>query len=192
MNIEIKNEDIIISTFNTGTGFSTRFDVGVKIKHIPTGVFVSSAEGRSAHANKDIAFKLLKHHLERFYNMNPELKPMNTKPTIELTQIELRWRICEVLGTILNSRDVSLWDNWPGTQYLAEHVSRNLGDIVEFSKGKIKRGSKVKIIEGFSKGSVGIVDFVEPLDTVDAKFWVTRHGDSSPKFWLKHELELLE
>lgn len=189
MNIEIKNEDIIVSTFNTGTGFSMRFDVGVKIKHLPTGVEVTATEGRSAHANKDTAFKLLKHRLELFYK---DTISVDTKPMIDFTQKELRNRIGEVLGTILNSRDVSLWDNWPGTMYLAEHITRNLGDIVEFSKGKIQRGSKVLIVDGFSKGSKGVVDFVEPLDTVDAKFWVTRHGDSGPKFWHKHELELLE
>jgi hypothetical protein len=189
MNIEIKPRDIVVSTFHTGTGFSIRPNAGVKILHIPSGVEVIATEGRSQHANKDIAFKLLTKHLEHYYK---DALPTDTKPTIELTQKELRNRITEVLGTILNSRDVSLWDNWPGTQYLAEHVSRNLGDIVEFSKGKIKRGSKVKIVEGFSTGSVGIVDFVEPFSNADAKVWVTRTGASGPNCWLKHELELIE
>jgi hypothetical protein len=189
MNIEIKPRDIVVSTFHTGTGFSIIPNASVKILHIPSGVEVIATEGRSQHANKDIAFKLLTKQLEHYYK---DALPMNTKPMIDFTQKELRNRITEVLGTILNSRDVARWDNWPGTQYLAEHVSRNLGDIVEFSKGKIKRGSKVKIVEGFSTGSVGIVDFVEPPNIRDSKIWVTRKGDSGPKYWLKHELELLE
>ena len=116
---------------------------------------------------------------------------MQSKPVIELTQKELCNRIMEVLGTILNSREVSLWELWPGTRYLAEHISRDLGNIVEFSKGKITRGSRVVIKAGFSVGSRGVVEFVEPKGQAEGKIWVTRNGDSGPKYWYEHELEIL-
>jgi len=190
--MELNHEDLIITTFNTGTGFFMRVDTGVKIVHVPTGVFVCATEGRSQHANKDIALKLLKHHLERFYSTNPELKPMSTKPTIELTQKELRNRITTVLGSALNSREVVMWDSWPGSVFLAEHIVRDLGNIVEFGKGKIERGSKVVIKAGFSVGSRGKVEFVEPKGQAEGKIWVTRDGDSGPKYWYEHELEILE
>lgn len=117
---------------------------------------------------------------------------MDTKPTIELTQAEMRDHITIALNAALDSRNVSLWDNWPGTFSLAERVCQSLQDFVEYSKGTIKKGSKVRIASGFSTGSKGVVEFVEPGQHPAAKVWVTRYGDSSPKFWLKHELELLE
>lgn len=117
---------------------------------------------------------------------------MQTKPAIQLTQKEMRNRICEVLGTILNSREVSRWELWPGSMYLAEHIARDLGNIVEFGKGTIKRGSRVIVKAGFSVGSRGRVEFVEPKCQGDGKIWVTRDGDSGPKYWHEHELEIIE
>lgn len=115
-----------------------------------------------------------------------------TKPTIELTRKQLRDRITTVLGSALSTQNVVMWECWPGSVTLADHIVHDLGKLLEFGKGKIVRGSKVKVVAGFSVGSTGVVEFVEPLRGAEGKIWVTRNGDSGPKYWFEHELEILE
>jgi hypothetical protein len=133
------------------------------------------------HANKQRALEKLTKILE---SMN--------KPTIELTYKQLRERIMIVLGEVLNPCTVSTWDKWPGSIYLADHITKELGNVLEFGKEKVRRGSRVVIIDGFSKGSRGTVEFVEPKGAaLQTKVWVLRDGDSEPKYWFEQELEIL-
>lgn len=54
----------------------------------------------------------------------------------------------------------------------------------------LKRGDRVRVNDrsGFSKGSKGTVEFVEPVERI----WVLRDGASSPVFFYDYELDLLE
>ena len=57
-------------------------------------------------------------------------------------------------------------------------------------KTNLKRGDRVLVNNrsGFSKGSKGTVEFVEPVERI----WVLRDGSSSPVFFYDYELDLLE
>ncbi|AVH85268.1 hypothetical protein RsoM2USA_340 [Ralstonia phage RsoM2USA] len=57
-------------------------------------------------------------------------------------------------------------------------------------KTNLKRGDRVLVNNksGFSKGSRGTVEFVEPVERI----WVLRDGSSSPVFFYDYELDLLE
>lgn len=49
--MELKPEDLSISTFNTGSAWVPRHN-GVRVTHLPTKMFEECAEHRSEHANK--------------------------------------------------------------------------------------------------------------------------------------------
>lgn len=184
--MELNQQDVVIQTFRTGSGWFSK-DNGVRLTHIPSGITCSSSSERSQHANRAKAWD----ELDALISKTTKTMLNNmTKPTIELTYKQLRDRITTVLGSAINSRNVVTWECWPGSVVLANHIVQDLGKILEFGKGKIARGSKVKVVAGFSVGSSGVVEFVEPLP--GGKIWVTRNGDSGPKYWYEHELEIVE
>lgn len=176
--MEIKPEDIVVSTFRTGSAWFPR-DNGVSITHIPTGIVVSSDTERSQHANKAKALDKLEYIFKdtrKEFNMN--------KPTIGVSRKQLEIEIKHKIETL-----AFLTDKMPSTNEYVRAITDIIAVHAEFGKDKIVKGDKVVIISGFSKGSKGVVDFVEPL--ANGKYWVTRNGDSSPKFWMEHELELI-
>lgn len=188
--MELKPEDIVVSTYSSGSRWIP-YDNGVKITHIPSGISASCHTERSQHANKAKAYDQLVNTLKVTVNAIQAVKTP-AKPTIELTYKELHERINLAIDAVVNSKDCVLWKNWPGTNMFATAATDALKGVVEFGKGTIVRGSRVRILQGcFSAGSVGTVDFVEPLRAADSKVWVTRDGDSSPKFWFLTELELV-
>lgn len=63
--MELKPEDLSISTFNTGSAWVPRHN-GVRVTHVPTKMFEECSEHRSEHANKQQAFEALRVRVEAF------------------------------------------------------------------------------------------------------------------------------
>jgi hypothetical protein len=51
-------------------------------------------------------------------------------------------------------------------------------------------GSKVEVIKGFSVGSKGVIQFVEPLGPPTGKIWVLREHSTTPVYYHHDELKL--
>lgn len=177
--------DIEISTYRTGSAWFPR-DSGVKITHLPTGITTSCDTERSQHANRAKAYDQLSEIIEGVTRAI-KMQTLKTKPQLDITHDELLWLINDAL-LAATTKQCQEWKDWPGTQHFAHAVRQALLGVLDVSKPKIKRGSRVRVVGGFSLGSFGTVDFVEPND---GKIWMTRDGDSSPKWWKKHELEIL-
>ena len=64
--MEINTKDLVISTFRKSGqgGWNTSPEMGVRITHTPSGLFVQEDEDRSVHRNKAVAFQKLTKLLE--------------------------------------------------------------------------------------------------------------------------------
>ena len=62
-NIEIRHEDISISTYNIGSKWFPNHN-GVIVTHIPTGIWAHCGEERNQHRNKHNAFEMLMKKLQ--------------------------------------------------------------------------------------------------------------------------------
>lgn len=57
--------------------------------------------------------------------------------------------------------------------------------IVEYKS--LRKGDRVKVVDGFNVGATGEIEFIEPRGTV----WVLRDGSTKPVYYTKDELELI-
>ena len=62
--MELKQEDVRVDTFRTGTKVNETDDA-VRLTHIPTGVVVSYSAGHSIHENRAIAMRMLKEQISK-------------------------------------------------------------------------------------------------------------------------------
>lgn len=183
--MELDYNDLVISTYRTGSGWFPK-DNGVTITHIPTEISVSCHSERSQHANRAKAMEQLNELYKEVYKALLNKANMN-KPTIDTTRKDLHAQLGKAI------RDKALATKFSCTTDDYVDVMLNIfAEYVEFGKSQIQRGSRVLVIDGFSKGSVGTVEFVEPARKEDSKIWMLRDGDSSPKYWFASELELID
>jgi peptide chain release factor 2 len=88
INIEIREEDIVMEVFRaSGAGGQhvNKTSSAVRLRHIPSGVVVSSQQERSQFKNRATAMKMLKNKL---YNLELE-KQMAAKAAIDATKMDV-------------------------------------------------------------------------------------------------------
>jgi len=87
LNIEIKDSDIVIDYYRaSGPGGQHRntTDSAVRIRHLPTGITVQSADSRSQHRNREIALERLAAALrKRLQKRRPRVATKVPKRAVE-------------------------------------------------------------------------------------------------------------
>ncbi len=76
VDVEINNADLRIDTYRSGGKggqHANKTDSAVRITHVPTGIVAQSQDGRSQHANKDIAMQLIRSRIFEI-RMNEEME----------------------------------------------------------------------------------------------------------------------
>ena len=74
--MQIKPQDIKIETFKSGTAWAP-MNYGVRVIHIPTGIYTEVHEGRSQHRNRQLAFDLLVERLNIDTDITKQLELFN-------------------------------------------------------------------------------------------------------------------
>ncbi|MGC9031375.1 MAG: PCRF domain-containing protein [Minisyncoccia bacterium] len=80
--IEIKPQDLQIEFFKSsgpGGQYINKRETGIRIKHIPTGIIVSSQESRNLHQNRENALELLKSKLFQMEKEKREKEILSTR-----------------------------------------------------------------------------------------------------------------
>lgn len=104
-----------------------------------------------------------------------------------VTRAQLMLEIDAALESVLpDIQTVCSWKNWPGTKYVRDAVLR--ATILHCNvTSTFSRGDRVAVnaTSGFSAGSLGVIEYVQPNGHV----WVLRDGSGSAMLFQAHELD---
>ncbi len=85
VDVEINPADLRVDTYRSGGKggqHANKTDSAVRITHVPTGIVAQSQDGRSQHANKDIAMQLIRSRIFEIKMQEEMSKSADTKKNL--------------------------------------------------------------------------------------------------------------